>query len=309
MDFIKTYALNARRMTAAFFFFTAMAAPPLFAEEPAAEKKADTLDVTITGESKDDVPLVKTPPPLGLPFEDVVGLAREGQRERVLARPIDHMSAEDQIKLTELDARQALSPWPVKIPAPPFFRMEVPEGRAGAPWEFRVVDQNDQTIKTVSGPAAPEGLVEWDGFNDGAMKLEAGSAYTPLLFTTDAKGNLVRHFGEALQLDVLQYELNNDLHVEFHNRRLYKKGTPEFSPDMEPLLEACLDGLRLRAGKEFRVSIQSKNVPASLLEKRLGLWKKFLKDRLVLPDDQITVLSGPAGAQGDVTSIIMKARP
>nr|MBP9698718.1 hypothetical protein [Elusimicrobiota bacterium] len=70
----------------------------------------DTISQDIQASAQDEVPIVLEPPPLDLPFKDVVGFARPGQGERVLTGPVDHMPGNEILGLAVVDARQGLSP-------------------------------------------------------------------------------------------------------------------------------------------------------------------------------------------------------
>ena len=174
------------------------------AGKPVAESKP--LDVTIMGEAKDEVPLIKDPPPMTLSFEEVVGLSREGQTARVLSGSIAHLTHEQKSGLVQLDSRQTVIPLAVRIPRAPFFQMEPPPGTASTRWELRVVDQNNRMVGRLEGTSLPPELVSWDGFSEGEFKVKAGPAYTPLLEVTDAQGKKQITFGEPAQWDALQYE-------------------------------------------------------------------------------------------------------
>src|SRR5438552_1448190 len=116
-----------------------------------------------------------------------------------------------------------MGPQLVKIPAPPFFRLEIPP-LAPASWQFQIVDQNNQVVKSQQGTAFSGTFLEWDGYDDALFKVLVGPAYSPVLTVTDAAGKKQNFFGDAIQMDALQYEQDGLLHIEFGNDRLYEKG-------------------------------------------------------------------------------------
>ncbi len=272
-------------------------------------KPDDSLDVTITGEAKDEIPPGKEPPPLDVPFQDVASLSREGQREQVLSDPVQHMAAEQQVKLLALDSRQTASPLLIHIPSPPFFRLEPPQGLSPYLWELQVVDQNNQVIKSLQGTTLPFPFLEWDGFDQETFKLRVGPAYTSILTVRDADGKSRRYFGEPIQLDALQYEEDGLLHIEFNNSRLYRRGSAEFSPDVVPLLRASLDIMRRRVGTTFRVVIYEDPSASGLSQKRLEAWKTLLQNELVISAEDITLVAMAPQDRGKVTALMMLAQP
>jgi hypothetical protein len=297
--------------------------PAPASQEPpkASTAPAQPLDVTITGELHDEIPVVKAPPSLDVPFRDVITFSRDGQTEAILAEEVRYMSPEDHNRLIEMHSQQTASPAPVLIPAPPFFRMEVPSeaatllsggtsGGAAPEWEFQVVDQNNRVVKSLSGRSAPSTFFEWDGYEGGVIALKAGPAYSPLLLVKDAEGRTHRFFGEAVQMDALQYEQDGLLHIEISNDRLYERGSAAFADEIKPVLDGMLDVVRLRVGTPLRVVIYE--TPAggpSLAQQRTKTWKDYLVDKLMITPDDVTVATAPDGERGGVTSVMMLAKP
>jgi hypothetical protein len=296
-----------------FAFVIFLALPLRAADAPAGQVPTGDAkgleDVTITGESKDEVAVVKTPAPLGLPFRDVVALSRDGQRDSVLAEPVRHMTPEDGTNLLRFASRQGATPLMVRLPAPPFFRLEAPPGLAPFLWELQVVDQNNALVRTVPGSSIPTGTLEWDGYAEGVMKVLVGPAYSPVLVMTDNNGKKQRIFGDPVQMDALQYAQDGLRHVEFSNERLYERGRAEFTEDMYPLLEAAVDLMKRRAGTPFRVIVYADPDAAALPQKRLETWKEFLRRRLVIDDDDMTLVTMAPKERGRVTAVMMLEEP
>ncbi|MGQ0644901.1 MAG: hypothetical protein ACT4O3_05370 [Elusimicrobiota bacterium] len=288
--------------------------PPAGDAAPAAEGapagSGENLDVTVTGEAKDEIPVLKEPPSLDVPLKDVAGLAREGQIERILTEEVSHMSWEQQSKLMAPDSRQTAYSLPARLPAPPFFRMEVPHDKPieTVSWEFSVVDQANRVVKSLKGEAPPEDFFVWDGFEEGRPVVRAGPAYSPVLLTTDKDGKARRFFGEPIQLDALQYEQAGILHVEFVNDRLYDKNSADFSKNMLPLVKAAVDQLRRRAGAPFRLVVHDAPPAKSLTDRRLEKWKALLADELLMDPKSIVAVSSGPGDRGRVTSLQVGAR-
>jgi hypothetical protein len=287
---------------------------PLFAQEgapvsaaPAAATGAeeDSLDVTITGEAKDEIPIAKDPPPLDVPFDKVVTLSRDGQRDQVLNEPVEYMTPADYNKLVLLNSRQTSSPLSMQLPSPPFFRMELPTGVTSQVWEFRVVDQANQAIKTMEGLRLPEGFVEWDGYEGGLCKVRVGPSYSPVLTLTDEAGTKRRYFGEAVQMDAIQYPQDGLLHLEFNNDRLYERDAADFSREMEAMLQASLELMRQRAGTPLRVIVYDNPAANALTQKRLDRWKKLLLSELLISPDDLTLATLSPKDRGRVTAVMM----
>lgn len=292
----------------------ASTATPAGTEAPADGASSDNMDVTVTGEAKEEMPVTKETPSWDVSFQEIATLAKEGQTEKVLAEEIRHMTLEQQTNLVEMDSKQTLSPSLIRLPAPPFFRMEVPQNVTAANpkrrWKFQVVDQGNKVIHEVQGTEWPQTLLlTWDGFKNGAMAVQVGQAFTPLLFVTEGNGRVQRFYGDPIQMDAIQYEQDGLLRVEYGNNRLYEARAADFSPEMEPFLLSTLDLMRLRVGKPFRVTLYDDPGTAPLTQKRLEAWKTFLLDKLMINSDDITILSMPTGNRGKITSITMLAKP
>jgi hypothetical protein len=278
----------------------------LFAEEAAPAAADESLDVTITGEAKDEIPLTKPEPPLDIPFDRIAELSREGQTDRVLTGPVEHMTGAEQMSLLQMDSRQTSLGLPVRIPAAPFIRMELSPGLSPASWEFQVLDQNDRIIKAKEGVELPKYVMDWDGFLDGAFRLRPGVAYTPVLVATDARKKTVRFFGEPVRFSAMQYIQSGVFRIEFDNASLFERGRAALSSDMTALLQASEDVLRLRAGRPIRVVLFSVPGGAALAQKRLDALKAFYKEGLALEDDMITFVIEPVKDRGEVTEISVK---
>ncbi|HRY29050.1 MAG TPA: hypothetical protein P5079_03330 [Elusimicrobiota bacterium] len=272
-------------------------------------KEEDSLDVTVTGEAKDEIPVIKTPPALDIPFREVLTLSREGQTDAILDRPVEHMTFEQQVQLVELESRQTVSPLMVQLPKPPFFRIETPRDVSPARWELQVIDQNNQVVGSQQGTKFTGPFLEWDGFDDGRFGLRVGPSYNAVLTVTDDNEKKQRFFGDSVQLDALQYEEDGLLHVEFNNARLYERGSADFSTEMDPLLEAALDIMRRRVGTPFRVIVYEKPELSALAQKRLDTWKKFLQDNLVIGTDDITLVTMVPRERGPITAVMMLSQP
>ncbi len=278
--------------------------------QTAPDAPAESLDVTITGRAKDDVPIQKLPPPTDLPLQDVLALSPEGQTETILRQQVQHMDYNDKIKSIVTLSRQTLSPEMTRIPQAPFFRMTIPAVTGSdVKWEFRIVNQSNETVKSLTGDAAPTAFMEWDGFTNSELQIRVGQAYTPMMIYIDAMARTQKYYGDAVQYDTIQYEQDGLLHVEFNNDRLYEKESAEFSKDALSYLEAALDLLRLRMGTPYRVIVYDPPAAAALTQKRLDLWKKFLKKRLLIRDEDMTLTTEAPSKRGRVTSLMMIAHP
>lgn len=282
--------------------------------------KADDLDVTVTGEAKDEVPIVKQPPSLDVPFPEITTLAREGQTERILAEQVQHMTAEQQVKLIELDSRQTVSPSMVKLAMPPFFRTEMPAALANlfptnapsgksATWEYQILDQNNHVVHSVQGLEWPTKLLEWDGFDNSAMIVKVGPSYNPKILIRQPNDKIQQFYGDAIQLSAMTYIQDGLMHIEFSNDRLYERGVSDFSPDMELTLQAALDAMRLRVGTPVRIIVYESPSSNALAKKRLDRWKNLLQDKLMISGDDLTLLTMPPTDRGNITTVMMLEKP
>jgi hypothetical protein len=283
---------------------------PVASTAPAPSPEAtgeEPLDVTITGEAKDDIVILKDPPPLDLPFKDLIPLSRENQREKVLANPVVHMTADDVQALTFMDARQTVLSLPVQIPEPPFFRVPVPPGVGpGTVCELQVFDQEGQLFYHQDKAATSGGLVTWDGAGDPANRIAAGKAYTPVLILHPPKGSSRRHFGDPVQLDVLQFPDGRFRRVEFAVDRLFAKGSADFDPAMTPSLMASADLLRRsNESAPARIALQQADPQGTLAQRRLAVLKKYYMTALGTGPDAFEFAGEVPGARGEILSVTM----
>ncbi len=273
-----------------------------------AEGEEESLDVTIEGTSKDAVLIEKEPPPVELPFEDVVGFSRDGQTDRVLEGPVEHMAGEQATSLIHVKSRQTILPLSLTIPSAPFFHVEIPPGLKSFIWELQVVDENNKLVGHLEGTTLPKNLVEWDGFDGGVFKVRVGPAYTPVLIVTDERDKKQRYFGESVQLHALQYEQDGLLHLEFGNDYLFETGSARFSREIMPLLKSALNIMRQYLGAPFRITIYDKAASNVPLKERKEKLKTFFQNSLMIEPQDITISTAAPKDRGSITEIMMLAR-
>lgn len=271
----------------------------------ASTDSAKSLSQDISAASHDEVPIVLEPPPTDLPFKDVVGFARPGQTERVLTGPVDHLPANEILGMAIVDFRQAVSPLPIRIPGPPFVRMEVPSGAAASNWSFQVEDQSEQTIFQSGGMQLPRDLVAWDGTKDGVMVLLAGVVYLPVFKLTDPRGIPQQYFGDPIQLDVLQFDQNGVRHVEFRNDVLFQRDSSDFPVEVALLVRSLLNIMRENVGSPYRIAVHAEEGGEPLAEKRGEKLRRFLEDALVLGSENFVLTVEPLGPRGLVTEFLI----
>lgn len=275
-------------------------------ETPRASTDSEkSISQDIEAASHDEVPIILEPPPTDLPFKEVVGFARPGQTERVLTGPVDHLPPNEILGLAIVDFRQALSPMPIRIPGPPFVRMEVPSGSAASNWSFQVEDQSEQTVYQAGGMQLPRDLVVWDGRQDGVMVMLAGVVYQPVFKLTDPRGIPQQYFGDPIQLDVLQFDQSGVRHVEFRNEVLFQRDSSDFAREAAPLVRSLLNIMRENMGSPYRLVVHEEEGGHSLAEKRGEKLKRFLEDALVLDADQFVLTVEPVGPRGLVTEFLI----
>lgn len=271
----------------------------------ASSETLKSIEQEIEASSHGEVPIVLDPPPTDLPFKEVVGFSRPGQTERVLTGPVDHLPPNEVLNLAILDFRQAMSPLPFQIPSPPFIRMEVPAGIEATNWAFQVEDQAEQLAFQTGGIRAPQDVVSWDGFKDGAMVVLAGMVYQPVLKVTDTRGTPQQYFGDPILLDALQYDVQGVRHVEFHNAVLFQKESSDFPSEAAPLVRSLLNVMRENAGAPYRAVVHEDGGGPALAKKRAEKLKRFLEDALVLESDDLAVTAEALGVRGEVTEFLI----
>ncbi|MBL0058053.1 MAG: hypothetical protein IPP35_02825 [Elusimicrobia bacterium] len=284
-------------------------------ELPASDKPKDNAapdnsrSLEITSSAQDEIPIALDPPPLDLSFKDVVGFARPGQTQRVLDGPVEHMPGNEILGLAILDPRQALGALPLRIPSPPFIRMEVPPGLETSKGSFGVMDQMSRVIYDKSGPELPRDLAVWDGFQNDVLVLQAGVPYTPMLTLTDPRGSTQRYFGEPIQLEALQFNQGGLLHVEIRNDVLFQRGSADLSIEAVPLVKGLLNIMRVHVGSPFRVTVYAGEGGRGVAEQRADTLKRFLEDALVFEGDNFKPGVEAQGARGEVTEILITLEP
>lgn len=283
---------------------TATTALPTLDTSRTSTAPVDAMNQNIEAASRDEVPILLEPPPMDLPFKDVVGFARPGQTERVLTGPVEHTPGNEILGLAVLNPRQAMNPLGFRIPSPPFIRMEVPAGYESSNWSF-TVDRGEETIYQTGGMVTPRDVVVWDGFKDGAMVLLAGAVYSPVLKLVNARGVPQQYFGDPIQLDVLQYDLGGVRHVEFSDEVLFQRDSSEFAIDAAPLVRALLNVMRMNAGAPYRVTVFESEGGHPLAEQRAATLRRFLEDALVLDSDNFIVTVEAQGSRGPVTEFLI----
>jgi flagellar motor protein MotB len=267
------------------------------------------LDVTIKGEAKDEIPIEMDAVAANFHFKELVPLSREGQLDRVLSGPMEHLSGQDIAALAQFDSRQALSPSALRLPSPPFFRVELTPGLDAASWELQVRDQSDNIIFRRTGTRLPKYVVEWDGYEDGVMLVRPGPAYTPKLILRSLDGSVESIFGDALQFDAMQYDQSGTIHMEFDNTRLFQKDSAEINPDARPLIQAALDVLRRNAGRSVDITVAATPAGRSLAERRLAVVRTLFTDALRTAPILLRATVLPAGPRGDVTDLSCRLEP
>jgi hypothetical protein len=265
----------------------------------------ETISQDIQASAQDEVPIVLDPPPMDLPFKDVVGFARPGQGERVLTGPVDHMPGNEILGLAVVDARQGLSPLALKIPTPPFVRMEAPFGNEATQWTFRVEDPTERAVYQNGGISQPPAILIWDGYTDGVMQMRAGVVYQPVLRLTDPRGLPQQFFGDPMQLDVMQFDQAGVRHVEFRTHALFQNNSQELAVEAVPLVRSLLNAMRVNDSAPYRVTLYESDSGRPLAEKRLSVLKKFLMDALVMDSDRFVFEVKPPHERGPVVEFLM----
>lgn len=273
-------------------------------------EEESTMDVTVTGEARDEIPVVLDAPPLDVPLKEVVGLSRDGQTDRVLTAPVEHIGGGELLSLTLLPPRQILGALPVSLPTPPFVQMELAPGLNAAAWDFRVLDEENQMIHREEGTRLPKDLIVWDGLERGQLKIKVGRVYTPLLILTSLNGKIERYYGEPVLYDALQFRVGNAHRTEFSNLTLFGKGSSEFSPEAGPFLRALLNNLRRVTGAPVRVTVFSSPNESPLAAARAAAWRTLLTDALVMASEGMIFETAPETEErGAVTQVQWESVP
>lgn len=274
-------------------------------------KKGDdeeSMDVTITGEARDEIPVVLDPPPLDLPFKDIAGLSRDGQTDRVLNGPMEHIGGGELLSFALLAPRQVMGSLPVNIPTPPFIQMELAPGMEASHWDFRVLDEANQMIFRVEGDQIPKDLIVWDGQDKGMMKIRTGQVYTPLLILTGKSGKIDRFYGEPVLFDVMQYTQGDIRRTEFLNESLFGTGSADIFPEMAPPFKSLLSQMRRTVGTVYHVTVYYTPNELPLARARLKTLQSLLEQALMLDSTSFVFEAAPAVERGDISEIVFSAK-
>lgn len=284
------------------------ALPSLGNSEKTAEE-ADSIRLKIKGEAEDEIPVVVVPPPVDLPFKDVVGFARPGQTDRVLTGFVEHLPANEILNLAVLNSRQGLATGSVRLPRAPFVQMEVPPGLEILGYRFTVRDQNAQIVFNQESRQSARDLMVWDGFVDNRCVIKVGLAYTSELFVDLPSGRSQRFFGDPVQFDVIRFDQDGDTLVEFRNERLFQTASEELARDGLPLMKSLLGLLRTRTSKPYQIVISFSRGGEALATRRLKVLQKFMMDALVFEASAFAFDIAEAAERGDVTTFRMAGPP
>lgn len=276
-------------------------------EQTASE--GDAIKLKVKGEAEDEIPVAVVPPPVDLPFKDVVGFARPGQTDRVLTGFVEHLPANEILNLAVLNSRQGLATGSVRLPRAPFIQMEVPPGLEILGYRFTVKDQNAQTVHSQESRQGARDLMIWDGFVEGRCAVKVGLAYTSELSVDLADGRSQRFFGDPVQFDVIRYDQDGDTFVEFRNERLFLTASEELARDGLPLMKSLLGLLRTRTAKPYNIVISVSRDGENLAARRLKVLQKFMMDALVLDADAFVFDIADTTDRGDVTTFRMAGPP
>jgi hypothetical protein len=276
-------------------------------ESTAAE--GDAIKLKVKGEAEDEIPVAVVPPPVDLPFKDVVGFARPGQTDRVLTGFVEHLPANEILNLAVLNSRQGLATGSVRLPRAPFVQMEVPPGLEILGYRFTVRDQNAQIVFTQESRQSARDLMIWDGFVEGRCVIKVGLAYTSELFVDLATGRSQRFFGDPVQFDVIRFDQDGDTFVEFRNDRLFLTASEELARDGLPLMKSLLGLLRTRTAKPYKIVIAFPRDGESLAARRMKVLQKFMVDALVVENSAFEFDIAETTDRGDVTTFRMSGPP
>lgn len=278
---------------------------PSLGDSETSAAQGDAIKLKIKGEASDEIPVVVDPPPLDIPFKQVVGFSRPGQTERVLTGFVEHLPANEILNLAILDSRQALSPGAIRLPRPPFIQMEVPPGLEVLTWQLRVKDQETAVVYSQSSGDPIKDLLVWDGFENGQCKIKVGIAYLPELTVRTVDGRTQPFHGDPVLFDAMRYDEGGDTRVEFRNSRLFLPQSEELAKEGIPLMKSVLALMRTRPGKPYEITVAGVPGDERLAQYRLRTLQRFLPDVLVRESDAFVFRAVAAGDRGDITTFGM----
>lgn len=264
------------------------------------------LDVTITGQSRDEVPLYHQQLPTDMPFPEVIPLSPEEDTRRAIDTPVTYLSTAEQLELFTPFARQAAKAGSLKLVQPPVITLEVPTEVSPIFWTLEVVDQDNKVVGALRGSRFTSPFITWDGFDQDRFVPIVGHTYTPVLSITDEEKQMHRSFGQALQLDAVAYERKGALTIELFNERLFEHASSRFSALSRYALDGVTDLLRRRGAQQAVLTVVEDAGGPALAVARAEAWKKQLMRDLVWEANVLTVSSSPDRSRGFCTEIRVK---
>lgn len=280
---------------------------------------AEPLDVTIKGQSLDQVPIERVAPLPEVALKDAVPFSRLGQTDWILAEELDYIDSEKQVALMDVHSPKTFRPSMVEFPKPPFFVQSYPpppnpilvDRSPNAPplpgenetWTFIVVDQNNQLLKKIEGNTIPVEPIQWDGVTQGEFMLRTDEIYSSMLIIQENTGAVRTIVGDPIWLPALRYVKGNNIVFEFSNKRVYNQNLDSVAPALQVLVDQLMNELRKYEGSPFDITVYDSNL--DLAQRRAQAWKTILEKNLLQRADRFDIKVAPPGPRGEITQIVL----
>jgi len=280
---------------------------------------AAPLDVTIKGESKEQLSIERVAPPTDAPIKEVIPFSRLGQTDWILTEELDYLNAEKQVAMMDVNSPKTFKPSMIEFPKPPFFVQSYPppvtpifvdrSEKAPPPrgenetWTFIVVDQNNNLLKKIEGNTTPSEPITWDGMSRGEFVLRTDEIYSSMLVIKETPETTRTMVGDPIWLPALRYVKESSIVFEFSNKRLYDAGAPALSPMLAVLVDQLMNELKRYQGSPFEITIYDRNM--ELGQRRAASWKKLLEENLLQNADSFSVKVSPVFDRGEITQVVL----
>lgn len=283
---------NAALRTLLFFFF--FAALPL---------QAESLNMNVSGETKERVPLEKLPAAPELPDPSILPYSLDGGKAARDAE-MTPLSISNAAKMTDRSRMQPAG-FPT-IPSSPYVMHPVsPLAVTPASWTFLVVDDADKIWHEKSGHGMPTASIHWNGQRGDEFVLDPNAAYVSLVKVTYPDGGVATQPGQAARFPAFARQDKDNVAIVF-GERIYAERGAAFAADAFIYLNDLTRRLSMmppplpnewNERRTWSITLLEPAGDDALSSMRLALWKKYLEDELGIriPQSKLFLRASPDG--------------
>jgi hypothetical protein len=255
---------------------------------PVTPPKDGELSADIKGTRKNNLAIGKVDPPAAFNLEDIQNFPEE-RLNPVLNNPITFEEGRDFSNMMDSRDENIIHPWLPEIPRTPFLSMKPVLDKPAKDWTFSVIDQGGTPVSSQGGTGSPPSMFTWTGDDKGRDYLAVDTVYIPQLSTTDKEGYRHTYMGQPAQFAMLYYkEKGGRTVVELSTKRLFAEKKADLSKEAPVFLDKVCDLIREESHVPF--TLQAYDTDSGLANARTQTLQKYLSDKLLIPDTQISLL-------------------